>query len=299
MLAITCYNMVSCGGGVLEDVFGPEDTFWLTCVCVLGPWPRVFLSLASRGSFLGRAVLGLRLFLCLWPRALCPRLHLWYHVFINAIIVGVKVFHEVGTELEKRVKCVLCNWDGRGAQKKHLGATCKFFPQLQEWRPKKGLHFKLRLVDTDRLPPFGAQFLLWELVHSLAVCDGILRCESQFLPTNSGVKTKKKAILCFILAFTSVFHPGTRLYSRLRGVGTSSSFPGHKPQNALQWHQACYFLVQHNPRFWSTISDLGARPQNALHDSGPEAKPSYSATAMLLSSQTLGQGYCSFRRKPL
>ena len=48
------------------------------------PWPRAFLSLASRGSVLEKAVLGLGLglafFLCPWPwpwpRALCPRLHL-------------------------------------------------------------------------------------------------------------------------------------------------------------------------------------------------------------------------------
>ena len=34
-----------------------------TCACVLGPWPwpRAFLSLASRGCVLGRAVLGLGL----------------------------------------------------------------------------------------------------------------------------------------------------------------------------------------------------------------------------------------------
>ena len=32
--------------------------------CVLGPWPKAFLSLASRGSVLGRAVLG-RGFFCL------------------------------------------------------------------------------------------------------------------------------------------------------------------------------------------------------------------------------------------
>ena len=51
-----------------------------TCGCVLGPWPRAFLSLASRGSVLGKAVLGLGFFLCPWPwpRALCPRLHLCY-----------------------------------------------------------------------------------------------------------------------------------------------------------------------------------------------------------------------------
>ena len=56
-----------------------------TCGCVLGPWPRAFLSLASRVSVLGKAVLGLGLgfFLCPWPwpRALCPRLHLWFRDF--------------------------------------------------------------------------------------------------------------------------------------------------------------------------------------------------------------------------
>ena len=57
--------------------------FWRAlALCVLGPWPwpRAFLSLASRVSVLGKAVLGLGLglFLCPWPwpRALCPRLHL-------------------------------------------------------------------------------------------------------------------------------------------------------------------------------------------------------------------------------
>ena len=40
-----------------------EDLFFLenTCACVRGPWPHAFLSLASRGSVLGRAVLGLGL----------------------------------------------------------------------------------------------------------------------------------------------------------------------------------------------------------------------------------------------
>ena len=62
-----------------------------TCACVLGPWPwpRAFLSLASRVSVLGKAVLGLGLgfFLCLWPwpRALCPRLHLWQSSFSCAV----------------------------------------------------------------------------------------------------------------------------------------------------------------------------------------------------------------------
>ena len=56
-----------------------EDLFFFLesiCACVLGPWPRAFLSLASRVSVLGKAVLGLGFFLCPWPRALCPRLHL-------------------------------------------------------------------------------------------------------------------------------------------------------------------------------------------------------------------------------
>ena len=64
----------------------PEKFMWRpfffflenTCACVLGPWPRAFLSLASRVSVLGKAVLGLGFFLCPWPwpRASCPRLHL-------------------------------------------------------------------------------------------------------------------------------------------------------------------------------------------------------------------------------
>ena len=49
-----------------------------TCACVLGPWPwpRAFLSLASRVSVIGKAVLGLGFFLRPWLRALCSRLHL-------------------------------------------------------------------------------------------------------------------------------------------------------------------------------------------------------------------------------
>ena len=69
----------------VEDLFYFfEDLFFEnTWACVLGPWPRAFLSLASRGSFLGGAVLGLGLSFGLflwpwpWPRTLYPRLHLW------------------------------------------------------------------------------------------------------------------------------------------------------------------------------------------------------------------------------
>ena len=53
-------------GDRLKNFF--EDLFLEnTCGCVLGPWPwpRAFLSLASRGSVLGKAVLGLGLgFFC-------------------------------------------------------------------------------------------------------------------------------------------------------------------------------------------------------------------------------------------
>ena len=47
-----------------------------TCARVFGPWPRAFLSLASRVSVLGRVVLGLGFLLCPWPKSLCPRLYL-------------------------------------------------------------------------------------------------------------------------------------------------------------------------------------------------------------------------------
>ena len=45
-----------------EQLFCWPFVFWEnTCGCVLGSWPRAFLSLASRGSVLGKAVFGLGL----------------------------------------------------------------------------------------------------------------------------------------------------------------------------------------------------------------------------------------------
>ena len=53
-----------------------EDLFFLesTCACVLGPWPwpRAYLSLASRVSVLGKAVLGIGLgFFCVFGLEPC------------------------------------------------------------------------------------------------------------------------------------------------------------------------------------------------------------------------------------
>ena len=91
-------------GDCLKNFF--EDLFFFlenTCGYVLGPWPRAFLSLASRRSVLGNAVLGLGLgfFLCPrpWPRALCPRLHL-SHEHLHRI--QFKVFY---SNLEASVQC--------------------------------------------------------------------------------------------------------------------------------------------------------------------------------------------------
>ena len=51
-----------------------EDLFFLesTSGCVLGPWPRAFLSLASRVSVLRKAVLGLGFFFCVLGLGLEP-----------------------------------------------------------------------------------------------------------------------------------------------------------------------------------------------------------------------------------
>ena len=79
------------------------------CLC---PWSLTsnILVLGVEKICLQKGCPGPQIFLCPWPRVLCFRLQLWYHVFINAIIVGVKVSFEVGIELEKRVKSVLLLW---------------------------------------------------------------------------------------------------------------------------------------------------------------------------------------------
>ena len=66
---LNCWNFVDPLKKILESVFywrTPEKNFWRPFFfgehLRLCPWPRAFLSLASRGSVLGRAVLGLGFF---------------------------------------------------------------------------------------------------------------------------------------------------------------------------------------------------------------------------------------------
>ena len=70
-----------------EKLFWRPFSFWRT----LAP-----VSLASRGSVLGKIVLGLGFFLCPWPRALCPRLHLCL-ILKNKNIARLQ--HQVNEEL--------------------------------------------------------------------------------------------------------------------------------------------------------------------------------------------------------
>ena len=76
--------------------FSPEKKFWRPFFwdCLKKFFENLFifwehlllcswsLTLASRGSLLG---LGLEIFLWPWPRALCPRLHLWSLIPLNVM----------------------------------------------------------------------------------------------------------------------------------------------------------------------------------------------------------------------
>ena len=104
---------------------------------------------------------------------------------------------------------------GEEGLKKYLGGTEKIFLKFGCEDQKKGLYSKFVLYS-------GYNSRSGEHIHNLAGRNGILGCGSRFLPTNSGLKSKKKGlwhkVLGFVLAFTCVFRPGTRLYSRL-GAG--------------------------------------------------------------------------------
>ena len=93
--------------------------FFLESTCALCPWSRAFLSLASRVSVLGKAVLGLGLglgfFLCPWrwpwPRALCPRLHLWSLALASSIpVLGSRVSVLGKAVLGLGLGFFLCPW---------------------------------------------------------------------------------------------------------------------------------------------------------------------------------------------
>ena len=91
------------------------------------------------------------------------------------------------------------------------------------------------------------------VTKSCGVLALIFRSEDQ--------KVFRRELLGFILALTSVFRRGTRLYSLLGR--------GDRPRNTLQWHRACYFfkdaqssLGDHISRLGGTSSDLrGHRPK--------------------------------------
>ena len=72
--------------------FSRENLFWIfylrtlaRCILSSWPWPIAFLFLASRGSVFRKSVLGLKYFLCLWPRTLCTRLCSPLLAFISAV----------------------------------------------------------------------------------------------------------------------------------------------------------------------------------------------------------------------
>ena len=104
-----------------------------------------------------------------------------------------------------------------------------------------------------------------------------LMVQNSFLSHKFRCEDKKKGfwrkISGFVFAFTRVYRPRTKFYSCLGG-GTSSIFGGHRPRNALQWHLACYFLSEHNPRLGSTLLAWGGGTRSDLGGAfSPEMPP--------------------------
>ena len=112
-------------------------------LCVLGPWPwpRAFLSLASRVSVLGKAVLGLGLgfFLCPWPwpRALCPRLHLC----VLALLIFMPQFKSINF------------WYYRPKIKLFLHKNCKI---SERWGLRPQTLFPPAVGDVASKPPMAS-----------------------------------------------------------------------------------------------------------------------------------------------
>ena len=64
------------------------------------------------------------------------------------------------------------------------------------------------------------------------------------------------------MTFTRIFVLERKFSCAWEGC-TSSIFGGHKPQNTLQWHWACYFILERNPRLGAQFS-LGGRGLQAV-----------------------------------
>ena len=137
-------------------------------------------------------------------------------------------------------------------------------------------------MNMSRLPPFEAQlslgggggggggtFIVWRGRRNL------MGCGSRFLATISGVvvKTRKglrREILGFVLAFTCVFCPGTRLYTHAWGA-KAVFWRGAISEMSSSDTGPVSFLFAHYPRWGGTFlawegssSDFWeAQPQNA------------------------------------
>ena len=80
--------------------FWSKDLFFWRSLprCVVGPWPREGLS--SEGC----PWLWRRIFVCPWPRALCPRLHLCFVLYngISFLMVSIFTLNHMTTKLKMK-----------------------------------------------------------------------------------------------------------------------------------------------------------------------------------------------------
>ena len=104
----------------------------------------------------------------------------------------------------------------------------------------------------------------WGHVHNLAGRDGVFWSGSRLLSNNAGVKTKNKKRssaqnLWLRRGVHSCFASWNKTLLALEGH--EQYYGGHRSQNALQWHRACYFLLGLNPRSGEHISRVGGHKQ--------------------------------------
>ena len=149
-----------------------EDLFFLEngCACVLGPWPwpRAFLSLASRGSVLGKAVLGLER-VC--PRKGCP--WPWPRIFFVSLALASDFFCVLGLGLEP---CVLDSTSG--SNYRPIALTSVISKLLE--------HFILSRIETF-LHTTHNQFG-FKAQHSTDMCVFLLKqCVSSYVSKGSRI----------------------------------------------------------------------------------------------------------------